>query len=116
MNNVTASFKKKSISSQIITEFPNYEDYLFFLRLLKKGCKFYNSKEVFVEVSVDIKYFKRRIGLEFVLRDFKFFFVLLKEKHINTFEFLINIAIHLIKNIFLPSLFYEFFYRFFLRR
>ena len=98
INHPTTLLKKKDVLKVGNYEHvPFFEDYFLWIKLLIKNYKFNTVNKVLVETFIDINFYKRRSGKNY-LKHYKFFLKkCLKIKFINTFEFYI---LYLIRSFF----------------
>ena len=116
INHPTTLFKKKDILKVGGYEhMPFFEDYFLWIKLLMKNYKFNTVNKVLVETFIDINFYKRRSGKNY-LKHYKFFLKkCLKIRFINIFEFYI---LYLMRSFFVmnSSKVIIFFYKQFMRK
>lgn len=90
INHPTTLLKRKDILKVGNYEhMPFFEDYFLWIKLLMKNYKFNTVSKVLVETFIDINFYKRRSGKNY-LKYYKFFLKkCLKIRFINIFEFYI---------------------------
>lgn len=79
------------------------EDYYLWLRMLLKNAKFYNIQDILVNVRVGEDMYKRRGGIRYFRSEAKLQKYMLKEKIINQFDYIINVAKRFIVQVMLPN-------------
>ncbi len=91
---MTVVFKKQAVlDSGNYRDFPGFEDYDLWVRMLQKGYIAENLPEYLVNVRADEKMFARRGGLEYLKRELSFQRYLLESGYINYITFVENVAI-----------------------
>lgn len=72
MNHMAIAFRKKDvIASGTYIDFPGYEDYYLWVRMLQNGCKAGNIPENLVYARIGNNMYKRRQGLHFFKQELK---------------------------------------------
>lgn len=101
-NHMTVLFKK-SIVQEFggYKEMPGYEDYYLWMRLLEKSDGI-NINKSLVYARIGNNMIKRRQGIEFMIKEFRFQFTLLSENLISNRFFLRNVFIRGLSRL-LPS-------------
>lgn len=111
MNHPTVVFKKSSVMSVGgYIDFPGFEDYDLWVRLLLKGYKLANVDESLVMMRGGFEQFQRRRGLSYVRREFLFQKHLLRSGFINITDFALNTSIRLPVRL-LPMSFFRFIHK-----
>lgn len=96
LNHVTVIFKKsKVIAAGNYMDQPYFEDYYLWIRMLMKGCRFYNLQESLVLVRAGEDMIGRRHGMEYAKKEFNNFLMLYKINFINKKELLKLLIIRL---------------------
>jgi len=73
VNHPVVMFKKQSvINSGNYVNFPLFEDYFLWIRMLQKGAKFYNIQESLLYFRFSPAMFKRRGGIKYAFREIDF--------------------------------------------
>ena len=100
-NHSTVMFKKNAV--QAVGGYkhqPYFEDYLLWIKLIKRNNYVLNIPRVFSNASIDIDFYKRRKGVEYFKHYLNFNNKLYKLGYIKLNTFFINIIIRL--SVFLP--------------
>lgn len=91
---MTIFFRRSAvIKSGNYKDFLWFEDYYLWIRMLKKGYKMENLREVLVSVRANDDMFSRRGGYKYFNQDIKFQIFMYKNNFINFYEFICNIFI-----------------------
>ncbi len=91
---MTVVLKKSAVlDSGNYRDFPGFEDYDLWVRIMQKGYIVENLPEYLVNVRAGQEMFARRGGLEYLRKELEFQKHLLKSGYINCFEFAGNVAI-----------------------
>lgn len=96
-------------------DFPGFEDYYLWVRMLKNGARGYNLPQVLLDMRVGNGMHKRRGGAAYVASVLRFQRYLRKEKFIGTAEYLKNCLVRTAVGMF-PGSLRKKFYHLFLRR
>ncbi len=96
-------------------DFPGFEDYCLWVRMLKNGAKAYNLQEVILDMRTGNGMYGRRGGAGYVASVVRFQQYLKKENMIGTGTFLKNCLIRIIVGM-IPGGLRGHFYRLFLRK
>lgn len=81
--------KKKVLAVGGYMNFPLFEDYYLWVKMIQSGSKTYNIQKSLVCMRTGAGMYNRRGGLAYIEYLFKFRFALLKEQYINGIEFLV---------------------------
>ena len=116
MNHPTVIYKKEEVLAvNSYEDFPFFEDYYLWAKMIKSGSKFYNIQENLYKFRAGLSMFKRRGGKQY-LRDInKLEKGLLKLKIINKKEYVLNVLKRSIIAL-LPNCLRTFFYKLILRK
>ena len=72
MNHMAIAFRKKDvIASGSYTDFPGYEDYYLWVRMIQKGYRAANIPETLMYARIGNNMYKRRQGIHFFQQEFK---------------------------------------------
>jgi len=94
INHPTVMFKKYAvIDSGGYEKMPDLEDYYLWVKMLKKGYKFYNIQEPLLKFRAGKEMIKRRGSLRYFKNEKSFFKELLRVNYINHIEYYRNLAI-----------------------
>lgn len=114
-NHMTVLYRKSKVQEVGgYIELPGYEDYYLWFRLLNK-YEGINVSTPLVHARIGNNMIKRRQGIEFLIKEYRFQLILLKEKLIPLHIFIRNIAFRGLVRL-LPVTTLGFFYRKLLRR
>jgi len=115
LNHPTVMFKKKDIITVGSYEEINlFEDFYLWLRMLKKGYKLANVKDILVHFRVDDTMISRRHGYKYLVKEIKFITRCYNEKLINFSSFIIQIFTRLPLRL-MPLSVLKFIYKYILR-
>lgn len=90
-NHPCVMFRKEAVQKAgSYQDFPGFEDYYLWMRMLKNGCRGWNIQEVVLDMRIGNGMYDRRGGKEYVKRLIRFQKYLKKEKMIGTGRFLWN--------------------------
>ena len=101
INHPVVVFRKSSVmEAGGYQHFPLLEDYYLWIRMLKKGAKFYNVQKslLFFRTSCDM--YKRRGGWKYMLNEIKFQKMMRELKFISIYTFCYNIIIRFVVRLF----------------
>lgn len=105
MNHPTVIFKKeKVLEVNGYEDYPYFEDYYLWSKLIKNNCKFYNIQENLYDFRAGISMIKRRGGKEYLSCIKKFEKALLKLGIINKFEYIENVIVRFLISLIPDSL------------
>ena len=111
MNHVTVMFRKQEvINSGGYQDYPLFEDYFLWARMLVLGYKFYSIQESFVDVRADETMIVRRGGFNYALVEARLQFLFYGMRYISFGQMLKNIAIRFIARV-MPASFRARLYR-----
>ena len=111
MNHVTVMFRKQEvINSGGYQDYPLFEDYFLWARMLVLGYKFYSIQESFVDVRADETMIVRRGGFNYPLVEARLQFLFYGMRYISFGQMLKNIAIRFIARV-MPASFRARLYR-----
>ena len=98
MNNVTVMYKKDAVLNLGGYEggIGVQEDYILWIKMIRKGLNFANIEEVLVDVRVGNELQSRRGGINYIIEETKMQILFYKLKHISFFRMIINIIMRLI--------------------
>ena len=96
-------------------DFPGFEDYYLWMRMLKKGYRGYNIREVILDMRTGNGMYQRRGGKQYLLWLLRFQKTLLDEKMISRMQFYKNCMVRISVSL-APNGLREAFYRNFLRK
>ena len=100
INHPVVMFRKSSVlAAGGYKHFPLFEDYYLWVRMLMNGAKFYNLQESLLYFRSSSEMFKRRGGINYALKEWKFEQKLLEIKFINKSIFIKNILIRFISRL-----------------
>ena len=98
MNNVTVMYKKDAVLN--IGGYEGglgvQEDYILWIKMIKKGLNFANIEEVLVDVRVGNELQSRRGGINYIIEETKMQILFYKLQHISFSRMIINIVMRLI--------------------
>ena len=93
MNHVTVMFRKTNvIKSGGYQDYPLFEDYYLWVRMLVFGYKFFTIQEPLVDVRADVNMIARRGGFYYALTEARIQFLFFGLRYINFRSFLYNLA------------------------
>jgi glycosyltransferase involved in cell wall biosynthesis len=119
LNHPTVMYKKTKVieAGNYNGEILLFEDYSLFIRMLKKGCVFYNIQESLLNfrTGLGIEVIKRRSGVFYVENEWKFSLLALKINQLNLAEWLFYVLTKLPLRL-LPPKIILFVYNTFLRK
>ncbi|MBO0477308.1 glycosyltransferase [Vagococcus sp. DIV0080] len=94
MNHMTVMFKKSDvIASGSYEDFPYFEDYFLWVRMLVNKFEFFNIQESLVYARVESNFFERRGGIQYFIKELNFQKKLKEMKYISTINFIKNILL-----------------------
>ena len=115
LNHPTVMFKKNSvIASGGYLHMYLLEDYYLWMRMISKGCKFYNIQDSLLYFRTSENMIKRRGGYKYVKSEIRFYIVIYKLGFIGFFDLISNILIRSFVRL-SPNVIRSLFYRTFLR-
>lgn len=88
--------KSKVISAGNYRNYLYFEDYDLWIRMMKKGYKFYNIQEILVYMRTDKNFYKRRGGLNYLKRMLKFKTEQYKNGFYSKKDYIITMGSHFI--------------------
>lgn len=116
MNHPTVIYKKdKVLEANSYEDYPYFEDYYLWAKMMKNGCKFYNIQDELYNFRAGSSMIQRRGGKKYLQCILKFEKALLNLKLINKFTYYNNIMKRWIVAL-LPNSFREKIYHVFLRK
>lgn len=119
VNHPSIMFRKQKVleAGNYNSDILMMEDFSLFIRMLNKGCVFYNIQEVLLNfrVGLGLEVIKRRSGLLYFNNEWKFAKLALKIGHLNFLEWLFYIVFKLPLRLMPPKII-EFVYNTFLRQ
>jgi len=105
INHPTVMFKKKAVlESGNYERMPCFEDYYLWIKMLKKGYRFYNIQEPLLKFRTGKEMIKRRGSFEYFKNEKYFFNELFRIGYLNYFEYLQAISIRFFFRIFPDSI------------
>lgn len=115
LNHPTVMFKKNSvIASGGYLHMYLLEDYYLWMRMISKGCKFYNIQESLLYFRTSESMIKRRGGYNYVKSEVRFYIRIYNLGLIGFFDLISNILVRSFVRL-SPNIIRSFFYRTFLR-
>lgn len=115
INHPSVMFKKSSvIESGGYVHMHLLEDYYLWIRMIKKGYKFYNIQESLLYFRTNKNMIKRRGGLKYAKSEVKFYISIYKLGAISFFDLLINLCVRSFVRL-SPNVIRQFIYRTLLR-
>lgn len=115
INHPSVMFNKKAVlECGSYEKMPGFEDYYLWVRMLKKGYRFYNIQEPLLKFRTGKETIKRRGGLEYFKDEKAFFKKLLEIEFLNHFQYFTSLSIRFPFRI-VPENFRLFVYKKFLR-
>lgn len=91
VSHVSVLLKKEAVlNSGNYMDFPLYEDYYLWIRMIKANCLFYNIPDVLVYVRTDKNRYKRKGNKTYIKSTISFQKYLRKIRYISKKEYLIN--------------------------
>lgn len=115
INHPTVMFKKKAVlESGNYEKMPYFEDYYLWIKMLKRGYRFFNIQEPLLKFRADKEMIKRRGNLDYFKNEKAFFKILLKAGYLNYFQYHAALSLRFFFRIF-PDNVRFFLYRFALR-
>ncbi|WP_214744404.1 glycosyltransferase [Exiguobacterium sp. s189] len=104
INHPSVMFKKKDVMDVGgYKHFELNEDYFLWIRMSRKGYKFYNINEPLVKMRITNETYLRRGGIKYFKTQKKLFDYMLKNRMINIFEYLFNNCIRFILRVLIPN-------------
>ena len=114
-NHPCVMFRKESVLRVgSYQDFPGFEDYYLWVRMLRKGCKGYNVQEVILDMRTGNGMYDRRGGSRYLVWALRFQKYLYSRHFISTGRFLKNCIVRTAVGI-VPGSVREKFYHIFLR-
>ena len=111
MNHPTVMFKKKDVlSAGGYKDFPLFEDYYLWVRMLVNGYIFYNCQSSLLSFRISNDTYKRRGGLKYAINEIKLQRAFAHLGFVTTFEFFSNIVIRFFSRI-MPNQFRNLLYK-----
>lgn len=107
--------KEKVLEAGGYPPIPMYEDYGLWVRMLARGCRFYNLPESVLYFRTSPDTFKRRGGWEYVKKEINLLKYMRKTGFISTSVFCQNVAIRLVVRL-MPNNIRGFIYKHLLRK
>ncbi len=115
INHPSVMFNKKAVlESGNYQKMNGFEDYYLWVRMLKKGYRFYNIQEPLLKFRTGKETMKRRGGLEYFKHEKAFFKKLLEIEFLNNFQYLASLFVRFSFRM-IPEDFRLFLYKRFLR-
>lgn len=103
-NHMTVMFKRSEVLKVGNYQDWHYnEDYYLWLRMMQQGCKFFNLKDVLVNVRVGKDMYARRGGREYFKSEAKIQWYMLKNRIVNLPRFLYNVVGRFVIEIMMPN-------------
>lgn len=100
INHPVAMFNKQAVMvAGGYQDFPLFEDYYLWVRMLQSGAKFYNIQESLLYFRSSPDMFKRRGGWKYGCNELRFQLFLRKNNFTSFFEFITNISIRFVARI-----------------
>lgn len=97
VNHPVTMFRKKKVQyNGNYQDYPLFEDYFLWIRMLQYGCKFYCIQESLLFFRTSPAMMKRRGGLKYALTEIRMQHLLYGIRYINYTTFLKNIAIRFV--------------------
>lgn len=97
VNHMTVMFKKVDVEvCGGYQDYPLFEDYYLWARMLVQGCKFYTIQDVLVDVRADLRMIARRGGLRYARTEVRLQFLFYGLRYIGFSVMLQNIVIRFI--------------------
>ena len=94
MNHVTVMFRRQQVlCSGGYQDYPLFEDYFLWVRMLTQGCRFYSIQQPLVDVRADVGMIARRSGLRYALTEARLQFLFYGLRYIGFGTFLHNLAV-----------------------
>lgn len=115
INHPTVMFRKKAvILAGGYKDFPLFEDYYLWIRMLINGSKLYNIQEslLFFRISLDV--YKRRGGWKYAVYEFRLRKTMCKFHIISFYDFLFELPLRFISRV-IPSYIRKYLYLYLLR-
>lgn len=104
MNHVTVMFRKKDVTDAGGYLHWHYnEDYYLWIRLALAGYRFGNVNEELVNVRIGKEMYRRRGGIKYFKSEAKLQTFMLKNKLINPFRYVVNVAERFILQVLMPN-------------
>ena len=104
MNQVTVMFRKRDVlKAGGYLNWYNNEDYYLWIRMALENQKFKNLEDVLVRVRVNDNMYKRRAGFRYYKSEKNIQKLMLDNKIISNYRYLINISIRFIIQILIPN-------------
>lgn len=92
MNHMSVMFKKEDIMQVgSYEDFPYFEDYYLWVKLLSKGFEFYNIQKPLVSARVESDFYERRGGVQYFKKELNFQKELKRRKYVSNLTFVKNI-------------------------
>ena len=114
-NHGTVMFRReKVLQAGSYRDFPGFEDYSLWIRMLKQGCRGYNLQEPLVDMRIGNGLSGRRGGSGYVRSVIRFQRFLLREGVTTPMDFLVNCGIRITVGL-MPDAVRDLFYKRFLR-
>jgi Glycosyltransferases, probably involved in cell wall biogenesis len=115
INHPSVMFKKNAVLAVgNYQHFPLFEDYFLWVRMLKKGYKFYNIQESLLYFRTSLDTFQRRGGREYLKNEKKLQFAFYRMGFISQPRYISNVLIRILVRL-LPNRFRSFLYNRFAR-
>ena len=94
VNHPSVMFRKKAVQlNGNYQDYPLFEDYFLWIRMLKYGCKFYCIQESLMYFRSSLDVYKRRGGFNYALTEARIQFLLYGLRYINFSRFIKNVVI-----------------------
>ena len=114
---MTAAFRKSAVMSVGgYEDFPYFEDYHLWVRMIAAGYRFANSPDVLGKARFDGASFERRAGKEYFGRSKEMMRFIKDSGLCGTAEYLKNLAVRFAGTVLFPAGVRSFAYRHFLRK
>lgn len=115
INHPTVMFRKEAVLSVgSYKDFPLFEDWYLWVRMMMNGSKFYNVQEslLFFRISLDV--YKRRGGLKYAINEHRLRKEMFRLHFISFSDFIIEIPLRFLSRI-IPSFIRKYIYAYLLR-
>lgn len=93
INHPTVMFNKKAVlKSGSYEKMPGFEDYYLWVKMLKKGYRFYNIQEPLLKFRIGEEMIKRRGGLEYFKNEKALFKKFVEIEFLNYFQYFLSLS------------------------
>ena len=111
-NQVSVMFKKSDVlDAGGYIDFYHNEDYYLWIRMYLKGFKFYNLKDILLDVRINEEFFMRRGGYRYFLSEFKIQKIMYKNSIISFVRFIFNVSVRFVLQVLLNDTMREFIFK-----